>query len=179
MDVKISWNWLEWNEGYKWKKDIIPQLNDYGIPEHELNRCVYVVRSNSSFTIRYPKKNSPTLYIGQGNFKDRLTQHRNWLKELIELVGEFPFLIAVCIPRVRNNTSAYRDLEAALIIEFKSEYGYLPLMNKRMQNRLCDYKYVPEQEFRSVLLIGKGVRYDWALEPMPSNRFYDAYYKTA
>ena len=159
---------------------MIPQLNKHRIPEHELERCVYIVRSNGDFAIKYPKGNSPTLYIGQGIFKNRLTQHKNWLKPLSNLVGEIPFLIGVSTLRVRNNRDAYCDLEAALIQEFKSIYGLMPLMNKKIPTRLNDnYIYLPEKEFRGALMIGKGFRYYWTLEPMPSSSFYYDYYKAS
>lgn len=178
LKVKISWQWIEWNVGYTWKKDILPQLEENGLSEEQLVRCVYVIRANWTFAINYPEGISPTLYIGEGNFKNRIIQHKNWFRGLIELVGEFPFQIGVCIPRVKNNYEAYKDLEAALLIEFKDIYGCAPLKNKQMETRKSDYDYQPKSEFRGSIMIGKGVRYYWAIEPMKSNEFYEDYFKT-
>ena len=178
LKVEIGWNWIEWNEGYTWKKNIMPQMLECGITEEQLGRCVYVIRGNGLFAINYPERISPTLYIGEGDFKNRLIQHKNWFKGLIDLVGEFPFLVGICIPRVQNNYDAYLDLEAALLIEFKELYGCAPLKNKQMENRRFDYEYYPKEEFRGAIMIGKGVRYYWAIEPMKSNDFYDDYFKT-
>ena len=97
-NIQLRWSYLTWDVGNKWVKDIVPQLESYKITENQLIRAVYVIRTNGNFAINYPKKPSPTLYIGEGDFKQRITQHRNWLKKLRELVGEFPFEIAIAIP---------------------------------------------------------------------------------
>ncbi|MFC2006939.1 hypothetical protein ACFLUQ_02115 [Chloroflexota bacterium] len=178
MEVNVNWTWIKWNIGNKWRRDILPQLNYYQIPEYQLERCVYVVRANGDFTIKYPLGSSPTLYIGQGNFKSRLEQHKNWLKPLCELTKDFPFLIGLSFPRVRNNEKVYCDLEAFLIQEFKSIYGLAPLKNKKMQKRLNpNYIYIPKNDVRGAIMTGSGNRYSWALEPLPSNEFYYDYYK--
>jgi len=178
IKVDIEWNWIEWDEGNTWGKNIFPQLIEAKISEKQLERCVYIIRANGLFAINYPNGVSPTLYIGEGNFKNRIIQHKNWLKGLIDLVGDFPFLIGVCIPRVKKSYEAYKDLEAALLIEFKEIYGCAPLKNKQMETRKCDYDYQPNEEFRGAIMIGKGVRYYWAIEPMRSNDFYDDYFRT-
>jgi len=176
--VNINIQWIEWEKGNTWVKHIVPQLDEIGMKEEQLDRCVYIIRAHGSFAIRYPKGISPTIYIGEGNFKNRIIQHKNWLSGLTDLVGEFPISIGVCAPRVRNNFSAYKDLEAALLIEFKSLYGCAPLKNKQMETRKCDYDYQPKEEIRNAIMIGRGVRYYWAIEPMRSNNFYDDYFKT-
>ncbi|NWH05699.1 hypothetical protein [Desulfobacter latus] len=178
IKVDIEWTWIEWNKGNTWKKNILPQLTEANINEEQLERCVYIIRVNGLFAINYPSGISPTLYIGEGNFKNRIIQHKNWFRGLIDLVGEFPFLIGICIPRVRNSYEAYKDLEAALLIEFKGIYGCAPLKNKQLETRKCDYEYQPNEEFRGAIMIGKGVRYYWAIEPMRSNDFYDDYFQT-
>ncbi len=177
-DVNISWKWLKWSPGDTWAKNIAPQLLELNIEENQLNRCVYVIRANGLFAIQYPNGISPTLYIGEGNFKNRIIQHKNWLEPLIELVGEFDFLIGLCVPRVRNSSYAYQDFEAALLIEFKEIYGCAPLKNKQMENRRAGYEYAPREEIRSAIMIGKGVRYHWAIQPMQSSPYHNCYWKT-
>ena len=178
VNVDIQWSWIEWDEGYTWQKDILPQLEDNYINENKLERCVYVIRANGLFAIKYPNGISPTLYIGEGNFRQRILQHRNWFQGLIDLVGYFPFLIGICIPRVRNNYDAYRDLEAALLIEFKKLYGCAPLKNRQIERRRYHYNYKPNGVLREAIMIGRGVRYYWAIEPMRSNDFYHDYFRT-
>ena len=179
LTVTIKWNWLDWTPSDTWGKDIVPYLNEIGVQEAQLDRCVYVVRANGVFAIQYPNGASPTLYIGQGNFKNRITQHKNWLEPLIELVGDFKFQIGITFPRVRNNIAAYKDFEAFLIQEFQNRYGCAPLANKRRENRKAEYEYGPKTDVRSAVMIGKGVKYQWALLPMPSSKYYRAFEKTA
>lgn len=177
--VRIDWQWISWRHGDSWTKDILPQLSDLGVSEAQLKRCVYVIRANGNFAIRYPKGNSPTLYIGEGNFKYRLRRHQYWLGELHELVGDFSFEIGICFPRVRNSSKTYCDFEAALLDEFKDIYGCAPLRNSQMERRTRNYDYFPMEDIRAAIMIGKGVRYKWAIEPMKSSRFYDLYWRTA
>ena len=177
--VNVEWMYIEWDVGYTWAKNIIPQLNDHGVTEEQLERAVYVIRTAGNFAIDYPTKPSPTLYIGEGNFKQRIMQHKNWLKELRNIVGEFPFEIALAIPRARNNWYVYQDTEADLLHVFKSIYGAAPFLNKQMEFPNCEHTYEPYKEFIRPLQIGRGKRIPWALRPLPSNSQYDNFWKTA
>ena len=176
--VRISWNWIDWEPGFTWAKDIWPQLDESGVGEEAVERCVYVIRTNGLFAIQYPAGISPTLYIGEGNLKSRFDNHRKWLQPIRDLVGDFSFQVGVCIPRVKNNYTAYQDFEAALLQEFRSIYGCAPLKNAQMENRSRDYSYEPVEEVRSAIMIGKGMRYEWALKPMKSSALFDSYWKT-
>lgn len=177
-EVQIKWAWLDWEPGFTWAKYIVPQLNDIGLKEAELERCVYVIRANGLFAVQYPKGISPTLYIGEGNFKSRIMQHKNWLGPLIDLVGEFAFQIGVCVPRVKHSYYTYKDFEAALLIEFKDIYGCAPLRNKQMEKRNANHEYKPMEEIRGAIMIGRGVRYHWAITPLKSSSYHDDYWKT-
>ncbi|CAH8234037.1 hypothetical protein VAE308_570001 [Vibrio aestuarianus] len=75
--LNIEWSYIEWDLEYNWNEDIVPQLVELGITEEQLNRAVYVIRCNDDFAIDYPNKPSMTLYIGEGNFKNRIIQHKN------------------------------------------------------------------------------------------------------
>lgn len=176
--VTVKWRWLDWEPGYTWSKDIVPQLVELDFREEQLDRCVYVIRVNGLFAIQYPLGISPTLYIGEGNFKSRIVQHKNWLGELADLVRDFSFQVGICIPRVRNNRRAYQDLEAYLLQEFKEIYGCAPLKNVQMERRRASYEYVPKDELRAALMIGRGVRYHWAVAPMKSSPYHEKYWKT-
>lgn len=176
--VTVKWNWLDWEPGFTWGKNIVPQLDELEINEEQLHRCVYVIRVNGLFAIQYPGGISPVLYIGEGNFKDRIIQHRNWLGELADLVRDFSFQVGLCIPRVRHSYYAYQDFEAYLLQEFKGIYGCAPLKNVRMERRRNSYEYGPRDEVRSAIMIGRGVRYHWAVAPMKSSPYHEKYWKT-
>ncbi|MDY3555370.1 hypothetical protein R5W24_004513 [Gemmata sp. JC717] len=177
VKVDISWTWLDWKPHCTWETHIAPQLEAVKIPFSKLDRCVYVIRTNGIFAISYPYKPSPVIYIGEGNFQQRLSKHRYWLGDLEELVRDYSFCIGVALPRVPNNAQAYKDYEAALIQRFRDIHGSAPMANSHMEYRRCNYVY-EEEVMREALLIGKGVRFKWAIHPMPSATLYEAYHKT-
>jgi len=92
--VKIKWEWIRWRKDSTWADDIVPQLKDKGLTEKHLATCVYVITVYGLFAIDYPKRVSPTLYIGSGNFKRRLAQHKMWLDEVTDLVNEYSFSLS-------------------------------------------------------------------------------------
>lgn len=175
-NVKIEWFWITIHPDDTWKTTE-QKLLDEGIELSKLSRCVYVIRSADSFAIRYPKKYSPTLYIGEGGFKQRVTSHRKWLASLYELAGDFQLEVAVCFPRVKNNLKAHKEFEAHLLELFYRRYGTLPLRNKQHETKHFSHTY----EDNSTIYIlgpGKGRKYKWALEPLKANPFHHGYTKT-
>ena len=176
--INVKWMYIKWDVGYTWEKNIVTQLKEHGLSDELLERAVYVIRTAGNFAIDYPRKPSPTLYIGEGNFKQRIVQHKNWLKELRDIVGEFPFEIALAIPRAPNNWYVYKDMEAELLHAFKGLHGVAPFLNKQMEYPNREHTYEPYDEFIRPLQIGKGKRIPWVLRPLPSNIHYDNFWKT-
>ncbi|MFZ3283936.1 hypothetical protein [Pseudomonas sp.] len=176
--VKIEWDWLHWNCGQTWGTDVWPELQRRGVKQQDLERCVYVIRLNGLFAIQYPLGVSPTVYIGEGNFEQRITQHKNWLMELADLQGEYEFLIGYCFPRARNASKVYSDFEAMLIHEFRDIYGAAPLRNRQMEFQKSNHVFEPMNEIRSAIMIGRGMRFHWAVQPMKSSPMYDVYQRT-
>ncbi len=119
------------------------------------------------------------LYIGEGNFKSRITSHlRNWIPDLAEVVQACGLQIGVCLPRKRNGHIAHREAEVALLNQFRDLFGNAPLRNKLWEQTQNNHEYDPAQ-LQAALRVGRGMRYQWALEPMASNKFFDAYHRTA
>lgn len=83
--------------------------------QDDLGRCVHVIRLNGNYCVEYPKRTSLTVYIGEGNFNQRIVQHRTWATESKDLVGEFSFQARLSVPRVKKNPTGYKDCEAALL----------------------------------------------------------------
>ena len=155
----------------------MPQLESFGVKEKDLRKCVYVIKFRNTFTIKYGNKFSPTIYIGEGNFKDRLIEHSKKLEKLNDLVNDFDFKIGICIPRYKNFEGIHKDLEAELLHEFKNEFNNYPLINKQLEYSSGNYKFYPKEILREAILIGKGFRYYWALEPMKNLEIYQHYLK--
>ncbi|BCG46462.1 hypothetical protein GEOBRER4_n1258 [Citrifermentans bremense] len=176
--ININWHWITYEIGSKWKKDVLPQLGKLEISESDLSSSVYVIRVAGYFAIKYPKAISPVLYIGEGNFKTRIEQHRNWLGNMSEIMSEFPLEIAFCLPKCTgNNHCRHKDTEAAMLHAFKDKFGLAPLKNKQMEYARIDHEYLPRLAFNDAINIGRGVRCDWAIEPMPSNIHYNEYHR--
>jgi hypothetical protein len=176
--VQIKWDWLHWNCRQTWGKDVLPELQSRGVKPQDLKRCVYVIRLNGLFAIQYPRGISPTVYIGEGNFEQRITQHKNWLMDLAELQGEHEFLIGYCFPRARNASKVYSEFEAMLIHEFRDTYGAAPLRNKQMEFQRANHVFEPMDEIRSAIMNRRGGRFHWAVQPMKSSPMYDVFQQT-
>ncbi len=68
--------------------------------EPSLERAVYVMRLNPAFAIKYLRGISPVIYIGEGNFKNRIISHKGWVSDLPEVIDSFSLTIGLSIPRV-------------------------------------------------------------------------------
>lgn len=177
VKVALDWKRIDWMPDETWKKDILPKLEAAGLRPAQLQRSVYVIRLNGDFCVQYPRGQSPTIYIGEGRFGQRINHHRSWVKELEDLVGEFSFQVRVAVPRVRNSLDAYLDCEAALIERFGDLFGTAPLWNKQYENRRNDYEYNLRQVDQA-LRKGSGAKYKWALTPMRASSFHENFLRT-
>jgi hypothetical protein len=175
--VTLNWKRISWEPTDTWAKCVVPKLDEVGVKEADLGRSVYVIRLNGNFCVGYPKLRSPTVYIGEGNFKQRIDAHREWVGELKELIGAVSFDVRIATPRVRNNPDAYLDVEAALLERSGKLFGTAPLWNKQFESRRFDYTY-DDEALNSVLTVGRGTRYRWAITPMPSCSFHDNFHRT-
>lgn len=171
VHVALDWKRIDWQPDDTWKRDLLPRIEAQGLKPEEISRCVYVIRLNGNFCINYPRGQSPTIYIGEGRFYSRITKHKNWVAELKELVGTFAFQVCIAVPRVKNNATAYRDAEAAMIDFFGHKYGTTPLWNKQYESRLANYEY-SERSIKEAVGKRRGAKYEWALTPMKSSPFH-------
>ncbi|NMH63822.1 hypothetical protein [Shewanella salipaludis] len=176
--INLNWKWLYWSYGFTWANDLLPQILENGLKENQLDRSVYVIRLNGPFAIQYPYRATSLLYIGEGNFKQRINSHtKGWLNDLWEIIENHGLTIGVATPRVRNNLSAYKDVEAALIHEFSNLYGTAPINNKQYEYSRLDHNF-EVKELREALTIGRGIKHKWAISPMKANKFYHHYHRT-
>lgn len=177
VNVALDWHRIDWMPNETWKKNILPKLKIVGLGLQDLKRSVYVIRVNGEFCIQYPNGTSPAIYIGEGSFGQRINSHRAWVKELEELVGDFSFQVRIAVPRVKNNSDAYLDCEAALLERFGKLFGTAPLWNKQFESRRNDYAY-NEKQVDQAICKGSGAKYKWAISPMKSSAFFDNFRRT-
>lgn len=179
-NIPISWFWMDDFT----VDDTIAQIREQaqeamrksGHPVRDnFRQAVYVIRTEKPFAIQYPLRFSPTIYIGEGNLISRLNSHRQWLKKFQEQGHSFQFEVAFCLPRLPGNGVAYKDYEAFLLSEFKSKYGALPLRNKQNESVVYHHQYSHSE---TVIGPTRGVRYRWAIQPLPANPFRKVFEQT-
>jgi hypothetical protein len=178
VHVALDWKRIKWMPTDSWTKKTLPELISLGLDAEKLKRSVYVIRLNGEYCIDYPTGTSPTVYVGEGNFRQRILSHRKWIKELKDLVGQFEFQVCIAVPRVRANLYAYRDAEAAILDQFGEKYGSAPLWNKQFEKRRCSHYEYASKSINDVIGKRSGSRYEWALRPMSSSDFYNDYTRT-
>lgn len=179
VHVPLNWATIKWLPEEKWVKDVAPKLSLAGLDIKNISRSVYVIRLNGDIAVEYEWGQSPVVYVGEGNFVSRIASHKTWVNEIRDLVGEFDFEVCVATPRVKNNGFAYLDAEAALLERFGELYGTAPLWNKQFETRRCEHYQYSSKQLNYALRQRSGMRYKWAIRPMRSSSFFDAYEKTA
>ncbi|MFY7779226.1 MAG: hypothetical protein ACOVQ8_13125 [Elstera sp.] len=181
----MSLEGMDWISFYKSKDDLNENITKntlINLARYKLNinpdlydRSVYVIRVSGRLTIRYPGGVCPIVYIGEGNFINRIVDHWNgWVYSLYYKDG-FNFDIHVCFPRVRGNYLAYKSVEAHLIEKFYEDYSCLPLYNSQRERELYQYRY--NDNFYKIFEREKGSPPKWAIMPCKSHPSYDKYYK--
>ncbi len=140
------------------------------------DQTVYVVRMDGDVAVRYAKRWSPVLYIGEGNGRSRLLGHARWLASLLQAVPETHVLIHVaeCKRKAMQKRNLCEFVEADLISWFKDEHGELPWLNQQNEHKAGQYDYTPEarKECRDKIAVGAGRIFRWALEPTKNNEFF-------
>jgi len=140
-------------------------VDEFGHNEeiHTAYDVVYIIRSCRPYAVRYKSGWSSTIYIGQGNFRNRITSHlNNWVHPLSIEYHDIGIEIRMYIPRVRNNYYAFKQVEGYLICEFEKKYGELPSGNDRKGSVSDRHKY--NFDFGSILGLGRGPGYEWDID---------------
>ena len=178
VDIALAWNRIDWLPNDTWRKDTLPKLQSCGLKIRDLKRSVYVIRLNGYYCVDYPNETSPTVYIGEGNFNQRINSHRTWVEELKEFVRDFSFQVRIAVPRVRNNADAYKDCEAALLIRFRDKFGSAPMWNKQFEQRRYPHFVYKESQIDQAICKGSGAKYKWSFKPMKSSLYYTNFMRT-
>ena len=176
-EVSITWYHIE-NQSFFTKSRVENVLVENGVPLDLWERGVYVIRLLPPFAIRYPRADSPVVYIGEGNIPQRISSHnKSWLTALLGEGVDAQVEAMICFPRVRNNQTAYKQLEASLLGYFRNSYNSLPLNNRQNETAYNNHQY-DSHSIVQALGLGAGKRYKWSLEPMKANRFYEVFHRT-
>lgn len=177
VHIALSWKRIDWQPDETWGKHVLPKIEAVGLTAGGLKRCVYVIRLNGDYCISYPGGTSPTLYVGEGNFNQRINSHRKWVTGLKELVGDFSFQVCIAVPRVRNSPNAYLDTEAAILERFGKHFKTAPLWNKQFEKRRNTYSY-SDSTIDQAICKRSGAKYKWEIRPMKSSPFHADFIRT-
>ncbi len=174
--VTIKWFWIDFDP-METKKKIQQKLEAQDVAAHLFTKAVYVIRLKSPFSISYPSRHTPVLYIGEGHVLSRLDSHRKWASRMQDLGYSFGLEVAVCFPRVQKNAAAYKTFEAHLLKVFSDRYGSLPLKNSINETMAFNHQY-NRVATSGILGPGSGAKHMWAIRPLPSNPFQDVFERT-
>jgi len=174
--IQITWTVIPFSS-YDSPKSIINSWeNEAKKSSEHLIRTTYVIRIANKFAINYQHGISPVLYIGEGDFEQRISQHlRTWIKQISELLNNPEFEVAIALPRVQNNKEVYRDFEAYLIKDFSTRYGVTPYYNQQNENTRFEYSYEGNPDPTSIL--HDRDNHIWAINPLRDNNSYYTYNK--
>lgn len=175
-NVSIDWYWIDFDPS-ETKQRIQRRLEDKNADPRLFAKAVYVIRLKPPFSIGYPTRHTPVLYIGEGKLLSRLNAHRKWAVRMRSLGYKFELEVACCFPRVQKNANAYKVFEAHLLNVFHSRYGSLPLKNSIHENMAYDHRY-GRVATNGILGPGSGTNHMWAIRPLPSNPFQEVFEKT-
>ena len=175
-NVAITWYWIDFDPK-ETKKKIQMKLEAEGAKAALFPKAVYVIRLKSPFSINYPTRHTPVLYIGEGRVLSRLVSHRKWALRMQKLGYPFGLEVAVCFPLVKHNAVAYKTFEAHLLKVFFERYGSLPLKNSIKETMAFNHQY-HRVATKGILGPGSGTKHMWAIQPLPSNPFKDVFERT-
>lgn len=147
----------------------------------KLERSVYIIRMSGSFIVAYPRKPSPVVYIGRGDSVNRLAKHlKRWANEVFTWGSDTSIEIRIVRPKRKGCPDYFKNVEADLLEMFSERFGGLPLINKRYEHQYqgqVDYGPSQLRKLNQAIGIGSGNRHKWAIQPLPSNKHYDTYFK--
>lgn len=141
-------------------------------------QCIYVIRVTGDVAIRYPKRVSPTIYIGQGRAKGRLTNHTQWLAPLVMSIPKLGLDLRVAEIVRRNNTSLCTHVEADMLAWFQARHGALPWFNRqreRSKEEIYEYAREAKQKLTKGYTTGTGNSFRWAIAPTKNNPHHNAF----
>lgn len=159
-------------------KEITRKLLRKDIDILDIPHSVYVIRLASTFLIEYGDgQMSPVLYVGEGKLRARLNAHRKWLAKLQGLLPQAEIEVKVCFPRAPDGTPLHEEYEAHLLMEFRRQFGQLPLRNKKQQLDDGGWKF-SVQGRQQALGRGTGKKFSWSLKPLPNKIPFTKYKET-
>jgi hypothetical protein len=149
-----------------------PKVKRYfhqALPNNVLKSCVYVVRLSPPYAFAYGddcEVESPLIYVGSGNFRQRWKSHTKWLQTLGLTLPNGRYELWFCQPTRKgpNGTQFHKDVEADILQWFNKnrKVGYLPFANKKLEKPKGTNSYA-KNFFEP--LVKTDSRYHWSIYP--------------
>lgn len=79
---------------------------------------------------------------------------------------------------MKGQPNTYLDCEAALLLRFGDRFGSAPLHNLQFERRRFHHHVYSERKLDYVLGKRSGAAYHWAIKPLKSSDFFEAYHRT-
>ena len=163
------------------RKQMNDAIRDQGVTGAAMKRSVYVVRLKGAFLISYPKKESPTIYIGRGDAQPRLASHlKKWMHHVHNFGSDTTVEVNIILPLRQGRLDYFKYVEGSLLFEHERIYGAIPLFNGRRETTYGeDIGYTAEQKtkLRALIGVGRGKRPWWSLSPTNANPFMGVFLK--
>ena len=148
----------------------LPKIKKYfhvPLPDGGLDSCVYVIRLAPPFAIWYGdggELESPLVYVGSGNLKQRWLSHTDWLIAIGLILPSARYELWFCKPTRKGPGAgkSYKDVEADVLKWFKRKTGYLPLWNKKEEKPKHTNTY-EKNFFEEIIKVDS--RYHWTVYP--------------
>ena len=176
VELKLKWTVIEFKatavDGWVSFKKIVDLQQKH--KDLLSSYAVYIVRIKRPFAFSYKNKPSAVAYIGEGNAKNRLSSHfGSWMNLLSEEVPELRIEVCYCVPSIQKSGYICEVVEADLLNEFVKIHGELPIKNRQKEHK---YRkgYVYDNLTKSLLKLGKGKGFKFALRPLKSSGLYAA-----
>lgn len=155
-------------------------LRDSWPEQRRWKQSVYSIRLVGEVAVHYPRSFSPVVYIGEGNAFGRIYNHVNWIVPLLLSVPQLSIQVRVLEVARRNNAKLYSYLEADLLRAFSDRYGALPWFNRqweRGREGVHTYEPAARKVIESMIEVGSGSKYVWAIRPTHNNDQHEPYHK--
>ena len=137
----------------------------------DVTQGVYVISIAQGYGVSYAKGCSEVMYIGRGNFSNRIRSHlQNWIFDMSRSLRDVPFKFYLEELSDGRSPTAYKDLEHWLLEVFSDKFGEKPLLNK-IAGREGSISHTFSGNCDAPLN-NRGKKFLWEIRPLPKNPWF-------
>jgi len=164
LESKVRFRILE-NIADEWNENKLEGMREFS----EVRKGVYVITLASNISIDYSGKPSQVLYIGRGALKQRFSEHlKRWIPAITKSIYDFGLIFWMTEIRKAGSGDLFKEVESDLLVEFKDEYGRVPLQNK-IRGKINEKLHSYENGWKKPFWKNKKLKSGWAIRPLEKN----------